>query len=112
MTDALNVCQTNAVVREIREIEKRERNLIVCNVPESTYDDPEERKKSDEKEISDIFKDLNIEQIRPLNVIRVGVKWCYPRKTLVVLQSVDECERLLQSAENKTLNSDIFITQH
>ena len=108
MTDALNVRQTNVVVRKIREIEKRKRNLIVCNIPESTYDDPEE---SDEKEISDIFKDLNIEQIRPLKVIRVGVKGRYPRKTLVVLQSVDECERLLQSAENKTLKNDIFITR-
>ena len=34
-SDVVNVRTTNAVIREMREIEKAERNLMISNVPES-----------------------------------------------------------------------------
>ena len=45
-----NIRQTNAVIREIREMEKREKNLIFCNILEQKETEAEERKKKMKKE--------------------------------------------------------------
>ena len=110
-TDALSIRQTNAVVREIREIEKRERNVIVCNVPESTEETSEGRKKFDEDKICGILTELGTGATRPVNVIRVGTKGKYPRKILLILSSTDECEKILKKAETVELANAVFITR-
>ena len=110
-SDALNIRQTNAVVKEIREIEKREKNVIVCNVPETDEESPEERKKQDENKIKAILKELKAEDVQPVNVIRVGMKGRYPRKILVILRSINECERVLRCGEETRLQHDVFITR-
>ena len=109
--DALNVRQTNAVVREIREIEKREKNIIICNVPESEDESAEERKRKDEGKIAEIFGEMKADEIKPQNVLRVGVKGRYPRKVLVVLQSVKECEMVLKKGEMTKLSNDVFLSR-
>ena len=110
-SDALNVRQTNAVVREIREIEKRERNIIICNVPETEDENADVRKTQDEIKVGEILKELKREEITPINVIRVGTKGRYPRKILAILQSVDECERVLKGGEETQLKGGVFITR-
>ena len=94
-SDAVNVRTTNAVIREMREIEKAERNLMISNVPESSSSEAEERKKDDVKKIAEILKELKTEHIQPVNIIRVGFAGRYPKKVLVILQSVDDCEKIL-----------------
>ena len=109
--DALNVRQTNAVVREIREIEKREKNIIFCNIPESEDESAEERKKEDEKRIAEILREMKADEVKPSKVIRVGVKGRYPRKVLVILQSVKECESVLKKAETTQLSNNVFLSR-
>ena len=109
--EALNVRQTNAVVREIREIEKREKNIIFCNVPEPEDENAEERKKKDEGKIAEILGELKADNVKPTNVIRVGMKGRYPRKVLVILQSAKECEDILKKGEVTQLANDVFLTR-
>ena len=71
-SDKVSVIQTNAIVWELRQIQTNERNVVICNVPESVEEEAESRKKEDEKKIGEIFKELNLEHIKPVNVIRVG----------------------------------------
>ena len=72
--NAIDMRQFNEVVREVRDIEKKERNVVIFNVPESNESEAEERKRSDMEKVGDIFKELDLEDIRPTNVIRIGKK--------------------------------------
>ena len=105
--EALNVRQTNAVVREIREIEKREKNIIFCNIPEPEDENADERRKQDEGKIGEILGELKADNIKPTKVIRVGMKGRYPRKILAILQSVKECEDVLKKGEMTKLANDV-----
>ena len=102
-----NVRQTNAVIREIREIEKREKNLIFGNIPEPTQDEAEDRKKQDEEKVDEILRELGID-VKPTKVIRVGQKGRYPRKALAIFTLVEDCERILEKAESVKL-ANVFI---
>ena len=108
---AVNVLQTNAIIRELREIEKGEKKLIIANLPESKEEDSGERKKEDEKRVAEVFKGLKVENCKPLNVIRVGFGGRYPKKVLVILRSVEDAEKILQSAEKTTLPNDIWLAR-
>ena len=109
--DTVNVLQTNAIVRELRQMESNERNIVICNVPESSEEEAEDRKKEDEKKISEIFKELNIAHIKPVNVIRIGFGGRYPKKTLVILRSTDDSEKIIENAERITLANDVWLTR-
>ena len=110
-SEALNIRQTNAVVREIREIEKREKNLVFCNIPEAPQEEAEERKRHDEVKVGEILKELKVEAVKPTRVLRVGVKGRYPRKVLAVFQTTEECERILKQGEEIKLDNDIFLAR-
>ena len=92
-------------------IKMREKNLIFGNIPESTQMETEERKKYDEKKVEETLKELKIEGIRPTKVIRVGHEGRFPRKALAIFSSVDDCEKILKSAEGIRLPNDIFLTR-
>ena len=102
--------QTNAVVKEIREIERSEKNLIFCNITESSSENSEERKKEDENRLSEVFKEMGMDQIKPTNVIRVGKNVHYPRKLKVVLRSQEDCNKILESGQKMRLANGVFIT--
>ena len=110
-SDAVSVKMTNAVIRELHNVEKAERNFLISNVQESSSTDAQERKKEDESKVAEIFKQLKTEQIKPVNVIRVGFTGRYARKVLVILRSVEDCEKILRSAENTTLPNEIWISR-
>ena len=107
----VNVMQTNAIIREMREIEKSEKKLIIANLPESTEEDAVERKREDERRVGDVFKQLKMEHVKPINVLRVGFGGRYPKKVLVILRSVEETEKILQGAETMTLPNDIWLSR-
>ena len=109
--EALNVRQTNAVVREIREIEKREKNVVFGNIPETEDDSAEERRKRDEEKIAAILEEMKVDEIKPQKVIRVGMKGRYLRKVLVILQSAKDCETILKKGEMTQLANDVFLTR-
>ena len=50
-SDALNVRLTNSVIRELRDLETKERNFIMCNIPKSLAEEAAERKKEDKKSL-------------------------------------------------------------
>ena len=107
----VKIRQTNAVVKEIRDIESKLRNLVLCNIPDSTSDNPEERKKEDENRLAEILKELKIDRIKPKNVIRVGRNAHYPRKMLVVFHTVEDCEKIWESGQSTELVNGVFITR-
>ena len=76
---------------------------MICNLPESSKEDAMERKREDEKRVDDVFKELKMEQIKPINVIRVGNSGRFPKKLLVIVRTTDESEKILRSAEEITL---------
>ena len=111
--NAIDMRQFNEVVREVRDIEKKERNVVIFNVPESNETEAEERKKADMKKVGDILKELNLEDIRPINVIRVGNKGGrYPQQILTILRTVEDCEKIMKKCRNgPRLPNDSFITR-
>lgn len=110
-SDAVNVKQINAVVRELRDIENTRKNLVICNLPESSNEDPNERKKDDEKKVDEVFKQLKAEDVKPRNLIRVGHRGKYPKKLLVILNSEKDSEKILVNAEETTLPNDVWLSR-
>ena len=108
--DGNDIRQFNAVVQEVREIKKRERNIVVFNVPEPTGEEEEEESNRDK--IKEIFRELACEDIKPANAVRIGKVGRYPRQILTVLPSVDDCEKVMKKArDSPKLKDDIFITR-
>ena len=60
-----DIRQTNAIIREIREIESRGKNLILNNIPESTNENAEERKSEDVTKTLSVLTELGITDIAP-----------------------------------------------
>ena len=102
----------NAVAREVREMEKREKNIVLFNVPESTDKEEEERKQADMEKVANIFKELGFPGLQPTKLVRIGTTGKYARKILVSLKTVDECERVVKKGkENTLLNNGVFVTR-
>ena len=101
------------MVQEVREIEKRERNVVVFNVPESTEEEEEERTKADWEKMKDIIiKELSCDDICPTKVVRIGKTGRHPKQMLVVFRSVEDCEQLLKKhREGPKLKNDVFVTR-
>ena len=107
----MSVIQTNAIIRELRQIDSNERNVVICNLPESSREEAEERKKEDEVKIGQVLTELNAAHIKPVNVIRVGFGGRFPKKALVILRSTADSEKILESAEKITLTNGVWITR-
>ena len=105
--------QFNTVVQEVREIEKREKNIVVFNVPESTEgEEEEERRKADYDKIKGILNELACDGIIPSKVIRIGKTGRHPKQILVIFRSVDECESVLKkSRDGPKLKNEVFLTR-
>ena len=109
--ETVGVKVTNAVVRELREMEKNDRNLIIANIPESSAEEAEARKKEDEDKVCAVFSELNHGGIKPANVIRIGFGGRYPKKILVIFRTEEEKDKILHSAENTTLTNDVWLAR-
>ena len=110
-TDQMNIRQTNTIIRELREIENRGKNIILNNVPEPESKNPEERKKEDSTKVLMILGELKLEDITPVNVIRVGQKSHYDRKLLVITNSTASVEKILERAETTILSNNVFLSR-
>ena len=111
--NAIGMRQCNAVVREVREIEKRVKNIILFNVPESKEKEEEDRRKVDGESVELVFRELGLEDIRPANMARIGKPGGrFPQQILVTLESEGECERVMKKwKEGVTLKDGVFITR-
>ena len=109
--NAVSVKQTNSIIRELQNIEKAERNFVIANLPESSKEEAQERKKDDEKKIHEVLVALKMDEFRPLNVVRVGSNGRFPKKLLVIMRTKRECEQILQSAEETSLPDNIWISR-
>ena len=108
----LDIRQINAVAREVREMEKRENNIVVFNVPESTEEDEDDQKTADLKKIKEIFKDMDLEEIKPTKISRTGKSGRYPKQILATIGTKEECEKIMKKCrEGLTLKNDAFITR-
>ena len=57
----LNMRLTNAVVKEVREIEKKDKNFVLWNIPESKEEAAEDQKKYDEGKVIELkVEDVSI----------------------------------------------------
>ena len=109
---SLNIRLTNAVVREVREIEKRETNVMVWNIPESKEDSEEGRKNDDENRVKKVFRELKLENVAFSEVARMGSKGGrFPRKIRVILNSTDDCKRVLQKGESVQLADNVRLSR-
>ena len=101
----------NAVVKEVREVEKRVRNIVMFNVPDSKEKEEKDREKEDAGKVEGVLKELGLEAIRPKNICRIGkVGGNYPQQVLVSLQTVDECESIIKKCgEGASLKDNVFI---
>ena len=109
--DHVNVKLTNAVIWELYDLEKNEKNLIIANIPESLEEEADARKKEDEKRIREVFKELNAEHVKPVNVIRVGFGGRYPKKVKVILNNVEESRKIIDNAEKTKLSNDVWLSR-
>ena len=105
----LDMRLTNAVVKEVREIERKEKNLVIWNVPESKEEAAEDRKKYDEGKVRDILKELKTEDAEIKNVIRVGRGGRFPSGILVITKTIKDCKKIMQSSEVVQLSNDVRI---
>lgn len=109
---AIDMRQCNAVAKEVRELEKREKNIVIFNVPEPTDKEEEERRKADMRRVLEVFKELDSEGIQPSNVGRIGKKGRFPQQIRVTLPSTDDCDKLVQkSRDGPALTDSIFVTR-
>ena len=107
----LDVRLTNAVVREVREIEKREKNFMVWNIPEST-EESEDREKYDETKVKDVLKELGMESIPLGNVARMGDKGGrYPRKIRVIVNTTEDCKKIIKAGESNRLPDNVRLSR-
>ena len=106
---ALDVRQCNAVAKEVREIEKREKNIVVFNVPEPTEQAADG---ADLARIGEILIELNLEGIQPKEVKRIGKVGSFPRQILVILNTVEDCNTIVKKCREETnLRNNVFITR-
>ena len=102
----------NAVVKEVREVEKRVKNIVIFNVPVSKEEE-KDREKEDVGKVEMVLKELGFEAIRPKSIGRIGkAGGKFPQQILVTLQTVDECEGIMKKyGEGVTLKDKVFITR-
>ena len=100
---------TNAVVKEVREIERKEKNFVLWNVPESKEEAAEDRKRYDEGKVKDVLKELKTEDVTIKNVVRVGRGGRYPGGMLVIMKTVKDCNRVMQAGDSVQLANDVRI---
>ena len=106
--NAVDMRQCNAVAREVREMEKREKKIVIFNVPEPT--DAEDEGQKCFEQVEAIFKELGFEDLRPTAAGRIGKAGRYPRKILASLQSRDLCEKVVRkSRDGPALTDNVFI---
>ena len=104
--------QCNAVAREVREMEKREKNIILFNVPEANEGEEDDGKRRDRLKVGKILQDLGLGEIQPIETRRIGKTGRYPRKIQVLLASGDECDKIVKKGrEGPTLDDNVFITK-
>ena len=107
-----NIRLTNAVVREVREIEKREKNFMVWNIPEPVETQEEDQKKYDEKKVIEVLRELNIGDVTFVGIARMGEKGGrYPRKIRVILTSAEDCKKVLKKSESTQLANDVRLSR-
>ena len=100
------------VVREVRLIEKCDANFMVWNIPESTEEAMEDRKKHDENRIKDVLKEIKMEEVVMENVVRSGLKGGrFPRKIKVIFMMKEACNKVLEIGESTNLANNVRITQ-
>ena len=105
---ASDMRQCNVVAREVREMERREKNIIIFNVPEIT--DAEDEQRKGVEQVDEILKELGLEGIKPTTVGRIGKTGTYPRKIIATLQSREQCERVVKkSREGAAITNNVFV---
>ena len=110
-SEAATIRQTNAVVRELREIEKCEKKLIFGNIAESTSESEEAKQKEDEDRVSDTLKEIGMEHIKPVEVNRVGRKAHYARKIQVVFSNAADSQQILERGQVSRVPNGVFIAR-
>ena len=96
----------------MRLSDESDTNFVVWNVPESTAEAAENRKKYDEAKVRDVLKELKVEGLAIKNVVRSGLKGGrFPRKIKVILQTKEDCNTVLEKSVSADLSNDVKISR-
>ena len=110
--NTIDIRQCNIVAKEVREMERRERNIVIFNVPESREEGEEDAKRLDMVKTQGILKELGFDEIQPTNVSRTGKSGKFPKQTLVTLKTGEDCAKIMKKCRDEaTLSNGIFITR-
>ena len=63
--NTIDIRQCNIVAKEVREMERRERNIVIFNVPESREEGEEDAKRLDMVKTQGILKELGLMRFNP-----------------------------------------------
>lgn len=111
-----------SVTREQKDIEKRENNLILFNVPESNKDNTEDVRKDDEEKVVSILSEIEANQncFKKIYRMKKSTKSLKPAPIVLELHNSTEknnilkCAKRLKSSEsykNVYINPDLTIAQ-
>ena len=89
-------------MEEKEEKEKRKHNIIICNLPESQAETPEERKTEDLERVRDlVVKISNVQRGEVYNPVRLGKiqigKNAKPRLLVMVVKTVEAKKKIMQN---------------
>ena len=100
--------QCNTVAREVREMERREKNIVIFNVPEPT--DTEDDQKKCLEQLEGILMELGLAEMKPVTAGRIGKTGRYPRKILASFQTRALCEKIVKkSRDGPALTNNVFM---
>uniref|UniRef100_A0A8D8UH26 Uncharacterized protein n=1 Tax=Cacopsylla melanoneura TaxID=428564 RepID=A0A8D8UH26_9HEMI len=60
------------VINEMEERKKRSKNIIIYDIQESKNTDPEDRKKHDLSKFKEILETIEIQNVKPTRIVRLG----------------------------------------
>ena len=110
--NSFDMRQVNAVAKEVREMDKREKDLNFFNVPEAKEGEEDDVRREDGVKIKKIFQELGRGEIQPTDYRRIGKTGKYPRKILMTLSKTEEGEKVMKRGrEGPALADNIFITR-
>ena len=105
----LSCTVVNESVREIKDRECRQNNLLFFNIPESDHADPEKRKEHDEQHLKLVWDKLGVEAIFH-KITRLGQKSDKSWPTRVTVTETTQLGNILKSAHKLREDPDSILS--
>lgn len=100
------------ILNEIQERTQRQKNIIICGIPESSFENKVERMRYDTNEVQNVIRTIEENCVQPLKTFRVGkfvagrnrpIKACFESEQIVL--------KLLRNRKNTKNNIRLYSDQ-